>query len=88
MMRTLESKKIEGRPTMKKLADIKPEESRQVEVWMKKEPKELINDLIILALARNIDEIKALKKRVGLLEKMVLFLGAIVVGFAACAAFL
>lgn len=87
-MRKLEDKKIEHKPTMKKLADIKPEERRQVENWMAKEPKQLINDLIVPALARNINEIKALKMRVGLLEKMVIFLGAIVVGFAACVAFL
>lgn len=72
----------------KKLADIKPEERRQVEDWMKKEPKQLINDLIVPALVRDIEEIKALKMRGGLLEKMVILLGAIVVGFAACVVFL
>jgi hypothetical protein len=84
----LEGKKLEHKPTMKKLADVTPKERRLVEELMAKEPKQLINDLIVPALARNIDEIKALKLRVGLLEKMVIFLGAIVVGFAACVAFL
>lgn len=74
-MRTLEGKKIEHKPTMKKLADVKPEERRQVEQWMAMEPKQLISELIVPALARNIDEIKALKMCVGLLEKMVLFWG-------------
>lgn len=87
-MRMLKGKKLEHKPMMKKLADVKPEERRQVEHWMAKEPGQLINELIVPALARNIDEIKALKAVVGLLEKMVIILGAFVVGFAACVAFL
>lgn len=87
-MRMLKGKKIEHRPTMKKLAEVKPEEKDEVVRIMESEPREIIRELIVPALARNIYEIKALKKRVGLLEKMVIFLGAIVVGFAACVAFL
>lgn len=87
-MRMLKGKKIEHKPTMKKLADVKPEERRQVEQWMAMEPKQLINELIVPALARNIAEIMGLRKRVALLEKMIVALGAFVVGLAACVAFL
>lgn len=84
-MRMLEGKKIEHKPTMKKLADVKPEERRQAEDWMAMEPKQLINELIIPALARNIDEIKALKKRVGYLEVEVVMLAIALVTTAICA---
>lgn len=85
-MRTLESKKIEHKPTMKKLADIKPEERRQVEDWKIMDPKQLINDLVISALAGNIYEIKALKKRVGYLEIEVVMLTVALVATVICAA--
>lgn len=84
-MRTLESKKIEHKPTMKKLADVKPEERRQAEDWMAMEPKELISDLIVPALARNIDKIKALKMRVKYLEIEVVMLTVALVTTAICA---
>lgn len=85
-MRMLKGKKIEHRPAMKKLADVKPEESRQVEQWMAMEPRQLINELIVPALARNIYEIKALKKRVGYLEIEVVMLTAALVATVICAA--
>lgn len=87
-MRMLEGKKIEHKPTMKKLADVKPEERRQVNKWMAKEPRQLINELIIPAIAINIAEIKVLKKSVGLLEKMVFALLVTIVACTACVAFL
>lgn len=85
-MRKLEGKKIEHKPTMKKLADVKPEERRQVEHWMAMEPKELINELIVPALAMNIEEIKALKTRVKYLEIEVVMLTVALVATAICAA--
>lgn len=86
-MRKLEGKKIEHKPKMKKLSDVKPEERRQAEHWMAMELRQLINDLIVPALARNIDEIKALKERVGFLEKAVAALLITIVSLAACVAF-
>lgn len=84
-MRKLEGKKLEHKPTMKKLTDVKPEERRQAEHWMAMEPKQLINDLIVPALARNIDEIKALKMRVKYLEIEVVMLTVALVTTAICA---
>lgn len=85
-MRKLEGKKIEHKPTMKKLADVKPEERRQAEQWMAKEPGQLINELIVPALARNIDEIKALKLRVKYLEIEAIILSVALLATAICAA--
>lgn len=85
-MRTLESKKIEHKPTMKKLVDVRPEERRQIEQWMAMEPKQLINELIVPALARNIEEIKALKMRVKYLEIEAIMLAVALLATAICAA--
>jgi hypothetical protein len=82
----LEGKKLEHKPTMEKLADVKPEERRRAEEWMAKEPKQLINDLIVPALARNIDEIKALKLRVKYLEIEAIMLAVVLLATAICAA--
>lgn len=85
-MRMFKGKKIEHKPTMKKLADVKPEERRWVEQWMAKEPKQLIDELIVPALARNIVEINVLKKRVRYLETEVVMLVVALVATAICAA--
>lgn len=85
-MRKLEDKKIEHKPTMKKLADVRPEERRQIEQWMAMEPKQLINELIVPALARNIEEIKALKMRVKYLEIEAIMLAVALLATAICAA--
>ena len=82
----LKGKKIEHKPTMKALADVKPEERRQVEQWMAMEPKQLIDELIVPALARNIVEINVPKKRVRYLETEVIMLVVALVATAICAA--
>jgi hypothetical protein len=85
-MRMLECKKLEHKPTMKKLADVTPKKKDEVVRIMGSEPREIIKELIVPALARNIMEIKALKKRVGYLEIEVLMLTVALVATAICAA--
>ena len=85
-MRMLKDKKFEHRPTMKKLADVKPEEKDKVARIMESEPREIIRDLIVPAMAKNIYQIKALKKRVGYLEVEVVMLTVALVATAICAA--
>lgn len=84
-MRMLEGKKIEHKPQMKKLADVKPGERRQVEQWMAMEPRQLINELIVPALVMNSNSMKRLEKRVGYLEIEVLMLTVALVTTAICA---
>ena len=87
-MRTLEQKQNVAKARMKKLSEIRPKIDAEVEEIMKKDAKEIIDELIVPVLARNIVEVKALRQRVGLLEKMVVALVFVVIGFAACAVFL
>ncbi len=87
-MRTLEQKQNVAKARMKKLSEIRPKVDAEVEEIMKKDAKEIIDELIVPVLARNIVETRALRQRVGLLEKMVVALVFVVIGVAACAAFL
>jgi hypothetical protein len=87
-MRTLEQKQNVAKARMKKLSEIRPKVNDEVEKIMKKDAKEIIDELIVPVLAKHIAETKALRKRVGLLEKMVVALVFVVIGVAACAAFL
>lgn len=85
-MRTLEGKKIEHKPTMKTLADVKPEERSQAEDWAAMSAKELLEEFLVPAMVMNVERIKALRMRVLYLEIEVLLLSVALGVMACCAA--